>query len=59
MPPSPWIGSQMNAAVLSLIAAARASLLPYSMFRNPGGKGPKPYWYWGSSDIVMAAKVRP
>ena len=59
MPASPWIGSTRNAAVCSLIAASSASMSPYSTRRKPGGKGPKPDWYCGSSDMATMAIVRP
>ena len=38
-PPSPWIGSNRTATVVSSMAAAIASMSPYFTLRKPGVNG--------------------
>ena len=41
MPPSPWTGSIIIAAVLLLIASFNLAILLNSIFLNPERRGPK------------------
>ncbi len=50
-PPSPWIGSNMTAAVLGVMAASTAAASPYLTEINPGVYGPK------SSDTTHRMKM--
>jgi len=59
MPLSPWIGSSMMAAVEGVTASASASTSLNGMYLKPGGRGSKPFWYFGWPVAVMAARVRP
>ena len=59
MPPSPWIGSTRNAAVLGVIALTSASASPNGMILNPGVAGPKNSLYCGVDEKLTIVVVRP
>ena len=59
MPPSPWIGSIMSAAVSGPMAASRASRSSNGTWSKPSTFGPKPSRYLSWPPAAMVASVRP
>lgn len=53
------VETALKAAVLGVIAFARASTSPYGTVLKPGVKGPKPALYWSKVDILIMEMVRP
>ena len=59
MPPSPWIGSTMTAAVWLSMARSTARRSLNGTYLNPPGSGSKPWWYFSCAVAVTVASVRP
>ena len=59
MPPSPWIGSTMNAAVRSSMAATAAAVSPKGMNSTPGMRGSTRVRYFSRPVVASAPRVFP
>ena len=59
IPPSPWIGSTMTAAVWLSMARSTARRSLKGTYLNPPGSGSNPWWYFSCAVAVTVARVRP